>query len=1601
MCVLGALTPEQLRQRIPNWSLESDGQLLQYMVSIAKNIENLCSKTRDDLDSLILKVKQSELALSNATNQFSAVEQVKFVENRVEEDDESFYGLRRRRQQVDEPRKGPEQEQGDERTPDDLIQLAVERSVEGMYQAYDKYALPISDSESSDDEFTPTSRRTIMQALPTLLTSKRPLPHVIGSEEWQNNWHVGLNWETGSDSDRKEEYSDSPSETDDGGMFPSQPNSKQHTPSESESSIWGPEGRKRAPSLDPSITGDDGSSIYSFASSSKVPRTLPIRHTVPGRGLSSEVTRLKPPNLFPEEPPAEVGRQRGDRGLFDDSPEEDEPMPTPTPQPRQTAPLNDTTANTFFKGNTQPPARKLVNLFDDEPPEPSQDTPAVPERRKTVNLFIESEDEEEEIRENVRNNNRTPAIDDRDSKQSTKQRASALTNPKAIPNLVDELNNNLRKRNGPSGPEKSRAVAAENVRDRPALVNNKRPEANLFDDEPPEDKFDQLFQAANVSVKPNARSTDVPVAQVTTPAVKDKIIVNLFAEDDEDDYGGIVVGSNETKSQPKSPQQGTPIIPGRMMLPKPAERLPVPKKKSIFDESESEEDADAVLFGAPATVPPIVTTIPKAAPKPVKSIFSDSSEAEDDDDEALFGKSSSILKDKLDALKKNGGTAGVDKETNSSSKTVGNSTSKSKSLFDEDSDDEQSSSKDHTLFGSASKPEIASVIKTTKNAPRVSLFDDEPPSDDEDALFGKSVPQKAIPQPRLNRVEDITKQSATLDEPETRETDTRNNTVAQQPTPKDELFTNAQPSESAPKQTPATIISQPASKAVPIDPTNIRSMILKKSIFNSDSESEEDDSMFDTLPRSVDIANAVSTKDEPSVTKDENKISPTKGETRQEQDAPTVEIKANIEEDTKSNNEQNEENSSEAKSNDVIQTNSQSMNHAVQKEFNNVDRLAVDPLIDEGSTSKNENGNETSTDSKMDGSEENDELSHTKPCEEMESSRPTLEASLSSNNVVTVSETIANERSENLDQTHVEPPEFEEKPPLEVKSATGIMIANDIDYYLHTNEPAKSEDSKLSNASESAVEEPPPIASITPPSAKSEPKSALTFSPIGLFDDVPPPDDGDETDDATTQRPDSQTIDSGESAMPSIMDETVAYPTESQSLNFIPSTSGAGDGGNRSRYLFDDEPPPDEADNTRAKSNFGDAAVGRISSSVSKGLFDNVAPSSLPPMVEDSRLDSGKPSRMKINKLNTKISINVAALLPGARRSPGNVSSSPEKIHSILNDSATPPEDKKPTQSGSVASSEKLTGLNKGRARIPTKRKPPSRQQLRAGTGTSALQNSPSEEEGIQTDTKKSTADDRIVVGSEGKIEHIEAGLPETSFPPQNHLSSSVKTQQSVLKRNEDPFVDRLSASVRNPSKRSVLVPDGTEATKPLAVVSDQKTTAKPSTKSIFDDSDSNCEDNDMFSSKLPSTAVPVRKPTPVQEPLARQQPNVGVGVGASRSIFFSDDDEANGDDEDDLFGPKVSSIAGQLKSKGADASTTRMGAKIERKGLFDDDDDGSDDDDDLFGSKSRTITKVNSHQQPVEQSKPTNRSLPIITKPITTTTRTGDDPLADLLADS
>ncbi|XP_021712650.1 uncharacterized protein LOC110681182 [Aedes aegypti] len=65
-----ALTPDELRKRIPQWSLESDGQLLQYMNQISKNLEAKCKQTQDNLTRLMLDIDESHLRYAQCFEQF-------------------------------------------------------------------------------------------------------------------------------------------------------------------------------------------------------------------------------------------------------------------------------------------------------------------------------------------------------------------------------------------------------------------------------------------------------------------------------------------------------------------------------------------------------------------------------------------------------------------------------------------------------------------------------------------------------------------------------------------------------------------------------------------------------------------------------------------------------------------------------------------------------------------------------------------------------------------------------------------------------------------------------------------------------------------------------------------------------------------------------------------------------------------------------------------------------------------------------------------------------------------------------------------------------------------------------------------------------------------------------------------------------------------------------------------------------------------------------------------------------------------------------------------------------------------------------------------
>lgn len=589
-----ALPPDELRKRIPQWSLESDGQLLQYMVQISKNLEQKCKQTQDNLNTVLLQLDETHIRFANASNGFNGVQQVKFVENRVKDDDESFYSVR---EEVEEP---------GERLPyAEIFQMAVENSIANMYKCFEKVTVELgSDSDSEDDDEEAAARNTVLRAVQKYPYIRRPLPYIIGSREWREKWHAGLiDSEEESEADTKEQYSDSSEDTDEG-MSASQATSN-HTPSESEGSVWGvhedPQ-RRRTPSVDPSVSGDDTMSIHSATSSVRRPK-IP-QHKVPVLPTTA-APAFRPPSLFPEQPPPDdtysISSRTKVTNLFEES-DEDESTPTHRPV------LQPLPVSSFFKGNQlQQQTGKTVNLFEEEPPSADPNvTPSTSNGNQTVkkmaNLFIESDD------------------DGDDSFNNNFIRSESLPK-KPVTNLFggdadDALNNN--EDDDLFVPVKQSVNGAT------------RRITNLFDDDPPVDDFDEIFQSKVVDRNPlvggklvlppiGAKSTspvkkEEPVATKTVENTTPKKNVNLFDEEnDEEIFKPSVMEKmnpeplSTTNSKPKvnifdddSSDDVPPIVvsnSSKLELSLSSIRAEILKKKSIFDSDSSGEDDEDALFG--------------------------------------------------------------------------------------------------------------------------------------------------------------------------------------------------------------------------------------------------------------------------------------------------------------------------------------------------------------------------------------------------------------------------------------------------------------------------------------------------------------------------------------------------------------------------------------------------------------------------------------------------------------------------------------------------------------------------------------------------------------------------------------------------------------------------------------------------------------------------------------------------------------------------------------------------------------------------------------------------------------------------------------------
>ncbi|XP_037044014.1 WASH complex subunit 2 isoform X2 [Bradysia coprophila] len=477
-----------------SWSLEGDNQLLNLMKSISKNLEQRCMTSNNNLNRLMLDVDKTKIKLGNATTKLLDLNNGKFVEHTVMDMDSS----------VSNTEKCTPAENDKAFVPiPKAVEEAVTNGLNMMDRCYEKVLLNLEDSEDEDENDNGQKHVVCRPKNPYL---NRPLPHLIGSKQWNDKWHVGLiesDEEVLSD-EEPEEPEFSQSSSDEGDSLSNSPQTS-NPPTTSESDF--------AVSVPAVIHPED--LFHRLADDDDAETKSPL--FPPEDNKHREKIKVLPTVKPSIQGDAKIEPVNKTKQLT-------EPPVPALEQPKQSI---------FVQ---QKPEPKFLNLFDDEPP--SLEEP-IRRERKPVNLFLDSDDENDE-----------PTTDTR--KPSSIFNNNVATSQPTLPFSIPQSPKVDKKKiefNRDVDNNNVAAVAKSEIK--PTLKSNDF--GGLFDDEPPDDFFDIIVreQGKNVDI----RNPEKPKLQSKT--------VNLFDSDDDDDDFSKIIGTTTKKDStvpPVSTKESAPVV---------------------------------------------------------------------------------------------------------------------------------------------------------------------------------------------------------------------------------------------------------------------------------------------------------------------------------------------------------------------------------------------------------------------------------------------------------------------------------------------------------------------------------------------------------------------------------------------------------------------------------------------------------------------------------------------------------------------------------------------------------------------------------------------------------------------------------------------------------------------------------------------------------------------------------------------------------------------------------------------------------------------------------------------------------------------------------
>ncbi|XP_071604912.1 WASH complex subunit 2A-like isoform X1 [Heliangelus exortis] len=191
---------EEIRKGSQSWSLASDAGLLHFLQEFSQHTISRTHEITKQVDGLINETKATDCRLHNVFNDFLMLSNTQFIENRVYDEEVEEPILKADAGDKTEQEKTREQKEAD-LIP--KIQEAVNYGLQVLDSAFEQLDIKAGNSDSEEEEI---NERMELILEPKDLYIDRPLPYLIGSQQFMERDDVGLgdlSSEEGSvDSDR-------------------------------------------------------------------------------------------------------------------------------------------------------------------------------------------------------------------------------------------------------------------------------------------------------------------------------------------------------------------------------------------------------------------------------------------------------------------------------------------------------------------------------------------------------------------------------------------------------------------------------------------------------------------------------------------------------------------------------------------------------------------------------------------------------------------------------------------------------------------------------------------------------------------------------------------------------------------------------------------------------------------------------------------------------------------------------------------------------------------------------------------------------------------------------------------------------------------------------------------------------------------------------------------------------------------------------------------------------------------------------------------------------------------------------------------------------